>query len=179
MKRLKPWMTGKNVATAVFLLLADWLVITAVWMKVRFGTIDMTTILFQLKVPMSGADPGNFYEIFIFLLTVGTAMLLAEIGLLFLVRKWRANRLAKAKNAGVPGGILSWRRIIALGLMIAALCFVGYRLHIVRYVVNQFGNSPIYDDEYRYPENTAIAAPENKRNLIFIYNLNKAIYNFS
>ncbi|MBQ2032511.1 MAG: sulfatase-like hydrolase/transferase [Lachnospiraceae bacterium] len=166
---MKPWMTGKNVATAVFLLLADWLVITAVWMKVRFGTIDMTTILFQLKVPMSGADPGNFYEIFILLLTVGTAMLLAEIGLLFLVRKWRANRLAKAKNAGVPGGILSWRRIIALGLMIAALCFVGYRLHIVRYVVNQFGNSPIYDDEYRYPENTAIAAPENKRNLIFIY----------
>ena len=110
MKRLKPWMTGKNVATAVFLLLADWLVITAVWMKVRFGTIDMTTILFQLKVPMSGADPGNFYEIFILLLTVGTAMLLAEIGLFFLVRKWRANRLAKAKNAGVPGGTLCrWR----------------------------------------------------------------------
>ncbi len=169
MKRIKPLMTGRNWATVILLLLADWLVITAVWLKIRFGTIDMTTVLFQLKVPMSGADPGNFIEIFVMLFTIGPAMLAVELGILFAVRAWRNKRVSKGRSGGFPRWFTAHRRLVAVILLIAAIGFVSYRLHIVRYVFNQFGNSPIYADEYRDPKKTAITAPEQKRNLIYIY----------
>lgn len=150
-------------------MIANFLVITAVWLKIRFGTMDMTTILFQLKVPMGGADPSNFYEIFILLFTIGPAMLVVELSILFLVAKWRKKRLESGKSVKMVNRLLSLRRIGAVLLMIAAICFIGYRLHIVKYALSQFGNSPIYDDEYRAPQDVAITAPETPRNLIYIY----------
>lgn len=169
MEKKRPWLTGRNVATAVFLLLANFLIITAVWLGIRFGTIDMTTILFQLKVPISGADPTNFYEIFILLFTIGPAATAAELGLFALANKIRSHRTEKEKKAAVTTWIVEHRRIIAAAFFVVSIFIIGYRLHIVKYVINQFSNSPIYDDEYVDPKAVAIKAPEKKRNLIYIY----------
>ena len=169
MRSIKKYFTGKNVATGILVLVAAWLVITAVWLKVRFGTMDMTTILFQLKVPMSGADSGNFYEIFILLFTIGPAVLLAWIGILKLAAVLRKRRADRGKSTIILHRFLALRRVIAVFMLIGAVCFIGYRLHIVKYVFAQFGNSPIYKDEYRDPKTVKITAPEKKRNLIYIY----------
>ena len=169
MRSIKKYFTGKNVATGILVLVAAWLVITAVWLKIRFGTMDMTTILFQLKVPMSGADSGNFYEIFILLFTIGPAVLLAWIGILKLAAVLRKRRADRGKSTIILHRFLALRRVIAVFMLIGAVCFIGYRLHIVKYVFAQFGNSPIYKDEYRDPKTVKITAPEKKRNLIYIY----------
>ncbi len=165
----KPLMTGKNIATAIFLLIANFLVITAVWLGIRFGTLDMTTIIFLLKVPISGADPTNFYEIFILLFTIGPAATAAELGILALINRIRRKRTEADKKARVSTWIVDHRRLIAVIIFLISLVVVGARLRIVKYVVNQFGNSPIYDDEYADPKKVLIKAPEQKRNLIYIY----------
>ena len=162
-------MTGRNIATAVFLLLSNFLVITAIWLAVRFGTVDMTTILFHLKVPISGADATNFNEIFILLFTIGPTVTALELGIFALIARWNRIRRQKDRKASISGWITEHRRMIAAILMGIAICCVGYQLHIVKYVVNQFRNSPIYDDEYVDPRTVAITAPEQKRNLVFIY----------
>jgi len=169
MEKRKQYWTGKNISTAVFFLLANWLLITGVWLKIRFGTMDMTTVLFQLKVPMSGADSGNFYEIILLLLTIGPAALALELGIFFLLRRLRDRRIAEGRDPVGLRRAVSLRRIAAIAMLVLAVGFIGWRLHIVRYVVNQFGNSPIYNDEYRNPATTVITAPEQKRNLIYIY----------
>lgn len=169
MEERKPVWTGRNIATAVFLLLGNFLIIAAVWVSIRFGTIDMTAILFQLKVPISGADPTNFYEIFILLFTIGPVATAVEIGILVLIAKIRNKRKAAGKKAKVSSWITEHRRMVAVFFMIIAICIVGYRLHVVKYVINQFGNSPIYKDEYVDPKTAVITAPEQKRNLIYIY----------
>ena len=169
MSEPKRVMNGRNVATAVFLLLSNFLVITAVWLAVRFGTVDMTTILFHLKVPIGGADATNFYEIFILLFTIGPAATALELGIFALIARWSRSRKQKDRKATISTWITEHRRMIAVILMVVAICFVGYQLHIVKYVVNQFRNSPIYDDEYVDPRKVAITAPEQKRNLVFIY----------
>lgn len=169
MEERKPVMTGRNIATAVFLLIANFLVITAVWLSIRFGTVDMTTILFQLKVPISGADPTNFYEIFILLFTIGPVATALGIGILVLINKIRCGREKAGKKTPVSGWIIRHRKLVAAILMVISIFVVFSRIHVVRYVINQLSNSPIYDDEYAYPEKVHPTAPEQKRNLIFIY----------
>ena len=165
----KPLLTGKNVATACFLLLANILVITAIWLGIRFGTLDMMAIVFLLKVPISGSDPTNFYEIFILIFTIGPAATAAELGIFALINRIRRKRTEKGKRASVSTWIVEHRRLISVFVLIIALGIVGARLRIVKYVINQFGNSPIYNDEYVDPQEVQIKAPEQKRNLIYIY----------
>ncbi len=165
-------MTGKNIATVILLLLANWIWITCVWLYVRFGTMDMTTILFQLKVPIDGADNSNFYEIFILLFTIGPAALLLEVGTLFLLAWIRRKRVERGESGKVLAKSIALRRIYAIIILTCAIIFIGYRLHFVKYIVHQFGDSPIYIDEYVDPKNVTeqlVLTTEKPRNLIYIY----------
>ena len=132
MSESKRVMTGRNVATAVFLLLSNFLVITAVWLAIRFGTVDMTTILFHLKVPIGGADATNFYEIFILLFTIGPAVTAIELGIFALIARISRRRREQEKKAKISTWITEHRRMIAAILMVIAICCVGYQLHIVK-----------------------------------------------
>ena len=169
MSKRKIRMTGRNVATAIFLLLANFFIIIAFWKNVRFGTMDMTTILFQLKVPMGGADPKNFIEIFVLLFTIGPVMTAAEIGLFVLCGKWRCRRIGQGKKAQVLTFVLKYRRLISVILMIAAFAFLGSQARMFRYEANQLRQTKIYEDEDVDPRKAEIEAPEKKRNLIWIY----------
>ncbi|MBQ6660521.1 MAG: LTA synthase family protein [Lachnospiraceae bacterium] len=165
----KQYKTGRNIATGIFLLLTNMLLVLTVWVQIRFSSVDMTTVIFQLKVPIEGADASNFYEIFIFLGTIAPAMLLVEIALFQWAAHIRRKRAEKSKTGGVSGWILRHRKMIAAVCLIAAVSVLMFCMHIVKYVVHQFGNSPIYDDEYVGAETVMIKAPEKKKNLIYIY----------
>ena len=68
----------KNIITSIFLLLANCILIPGIWKFLYFNVVDMSSLIFQLKMPLAGADTSNFHTLFLWMFFGGFGALAIE-----------------------------------------------------------------------------------------------------
>ncbi len=161
-------ITKKNVITSVFLLLLNCILIPGVWKAIYFNVVDIPSLIFQLKVPLVGADTSNFNSLFLWIFFGGIGGLVLEWWVIVFWRRQYRKRHSADNPKGEPF-LVCHRVPFSAFLMVAALVFIMVWLKVPQYLVLQCTNSTFYEEKYVDPEQVAITAPEKKRNLIYIY----------
>ena len=161
-------LTKKNIATSISLLLANCTLIPGIWKFLYFNVVDMSSLIFQLKVPLVGADTSNFHSLFLWMFFGGFGALALEWLVITIWKKEYRKRHPEEGPDGEPF-IIRHRVLFSALLMVAVLAVIMIWLRFPQYVVRQCTNSTFYEERYVDPGKTAITAPEKKRNLIYIY----------
>ena len=160
--------TMKNVATSIFLLLANCTIIPGIWKFLYFNIVDMSTLVFQLKVPLAGADTSTFNTLFLWMFFGGFGALALEWLFIIILKRLYQKKHKEDDPNGEPY-IVRHRVLFSALLMIAALSAIIIWMRVPQYIVRQCTNSTFYEERYVDPKKAVITAPEKKRNLICIY----------
>ena len=144
----------------LFLLLAFFFVV--VWLLTSWASLSYDEIIYHLKVPLEGANPGMvasavvWYALPAVLLTVG-----AIVMVVMLRKRERVRRI-----------------VIAVSLIVAML-LGGYGAFWLQHKTGFFGSlvgdmgnsdeSTFIEDHYVDPATVKLVFPEKKRNLIYIF----------
>ena len=148
----------KEKTAALFLLLADVLMMLAVWLGQNYVQVDFDQLLFQLKTTSKGVHGGLLSSAVI---QVGLFSLL-----LFLVEVWFYRRLTGRYNLSlIKKHILS----LSLVMFLVSLLICGMTVHVFSFVRAESEESDLIQSQYRKPENSLLHFPERKRNLIYIF----------
>lgn len=137
--------------------------------------VGFKELLYTLLGPLEGAGNSvirlvinSFVPPFIY-----AVLLLIVLG--FLISETRGNQLIWQRflRRPFPFRTMTWlRRVGALGctvIFIFSLFYVNYKFSVAAYLRSLRETTQIYEDEYIDPAQVAITAPEQKRNLIYIY----------
>ncbi len=159
-------LSGKNVAAGVFFFIINIVIVAFGWKLIYFNTVDMSAMIFQLKVPLGGADATNFYSLFVGMLVGGILMLVSEMTILERLLK----KCERTKDKGKFITFFQKHYSLLVGILMGVVIItVLLLLKFPQYVIRQMTNSTFYDEYYVDPEQVEIIAPEKKRNLIYIY----------
>ena len=176
----------------LFLVLGNTALIAGIWRGVHFDGVTAATMIYQLTVPMDGADPGNFTSLF-WALGIGIPVLTAlELLLVRPIREWldrmEVRRAAKGAARKNPEDVredepekqvtpkkFKWRffrnhpvAAAATWFGLVAL-FMLMRMQVFSYCIRVMFPSSLYEDYYVAAEDVSLKAPEERRNLIYIY----------
>lgn len=153
---------GKTVARIILLMLGNAVVIAGIWQAILFDGISVAAMIFQLKVPMEGADGGNFKSLAI-AMAIGIPVATA---IEFLLGNWWRRKVKKNRFLK----FFRDRKVLCAGLWFAlAAVVVLARMQVFSYLWLVIRPSTIYEEYYAEVEMDKIKAPEKKRNLIYIY----------
>ncbi len=158
----------KNIIASIFLLLANCILIPGIWKFLYFNVVDMSSLIFQLKMPLAGADTSNFHTLFLWMFFGGFGALAIE-GLALYIWKKRYQKKHREDDPNGEPFVVRHRVPFSALLMIATMAVVMIWLRFPQYVIRQCTNSTFYEERYVDPEQATITAPEKKRNLIYIY----------
>ena len=150
---------GKKIARIIFLLLGNASLIAGVWQMILFNGVSVAAMVFQLMVPMEGADGGNFIS-----LNIAMAVGLPILTILELwFGNWWRRKTTKPK-------FLWKRKVLTAGLWFALVAIVVLaRMRVFSYLWLLAHPSTLYEENYVTVDMDKITAPEEKRNLIYIY----------
>ena len=150
---------GKKIARIIFLLLGNASLIAGVWQMILFNGVSVAAMVFQLMVPMEGADGGNFIS-----LNIAMAVGLPILTILELwFGNWWRRKTTKPK-------FLWKRKVLTAGLWFALVAIVVLaRMRVFSYLWLLAHPSTLYEENYVAVDMDKITAPEEKRNLIYIY----------
>ncbi|MBO6065380.1 MAG: hypothetical protein J6P36_03065, partial [Lachnospiraceae bacterium] len=150
---------AKTVWRIIFLLLGNAVVIAGVWQHILFNGVSVASMIFQLMVPMEGADGGNFA-------TLELAMIIG-LPLMTAFEFWLGNFWRKKTT---KPKFLHKRKVLSAGLFFAlAAIAVLAKMRVFSFLWRQMTPSKLYETHYVAPQKEMIKAPEKKRNLIYIY----------
>lgn len=154
---------GRIVFQIFFLLLGNAVLLAGIWQQIHFGGMSVAAMVFQLTVPMEGADTENFTGLFL-LLGIGTPVLIiGEMCLSeFIRRRWQPKRKFGMFFRNRPVG----RAAIWFGLITLAVLM---RMQVFTYMFRVMFPSSLYEDYYVKASDVDLKAPEKPRNLIYIY----------
>ena len=140
------------------------------WMMGQVS-LNLDEILYTLKNPVDGTDPGFFWSIIRYSLLPAIAVLFVLItAKLVLGRK-----IQKSGNRLGRGAVILERWLLPGAAGCAAIfCAVSFvqiwtRLGVGEYLKNRGQASTWIEDHYVDPEDVTITFPEKKRNLIYLY----------
>ena len=146
------------------------------WMHEKWGPVDFSTALFQLKTPMAGVDT-NLVDTYINDIAV-PAVTRALVGILLLCI---LTHLMKVTGYAVRIGIFKREITIrytpiliagTIGILVACwFRFPGLarKTGIPEYVDSIINRSSLYEEHYVVPSDDIMEFPEEKRNLVMIY----------
>ena len=148
----------KEKTAALFLFLADVLIMLAVWLEQKYARVDFDQLLFQLKTTSKGVESTLLNSA---LIQVGLLSLLL-IGL----EVWLYLRLAGRRNL-----IFIKKHILSFTLVMFAvsLFLCSVTVHIFPFVKAETQESDFIQNHYIKPQSSLLHFPEQKRNLIYIY----------
>jgi phosphoglycerol transferase len=166
---------SRGVSRALWILLAVFIVGSVVWFFTErwfFETwSDLYTdeLVYHLNVSFEGTNPDMIWDYVLHYLVPEIIVIGIMIGILFpMHHRWVKGRTKRVPNA--------WRVAIAV---ICVICCVllgvasydfEQRVGPAAYVASDFSSEPDFTEQhYADPSSVAIASPEHKRNLIYIY----------
>ncbi len=171
----------KNLLILLILLFSFALVFTINWAYDTFGNLTLEEIVFNLKVPLQGTNKDFFVDYiknvlpYILGLTIGTFIILSIIFKKKKIKPKKAKRMKEKTTSLViyKKFKINFRYLLKLTtciiILVCSVFYCSHKTNLVEYVQFQLSNSNLIEDEYVDPRNTNITAPENKRNLIYIY----------
>ena len=150
---------GKKIARIIFLVLGNAVIIAGVWQAILFNGVSIAAMIYQLMVPMEGADGGNFFSLNIAMAVGIPVLTVAEV----LFGNWwrgKTKRLTFFRK----------RKVLCAGLWFAlAAVVVLARMSVFSYLWLVIHPSTIYEENCVAVDMDNIKAPEKKRNLIYIF----------
>lgn len=149
---------GKQIARIIFLLLGNAALIAGIWQEILFKGVSVASMIFQLMVPMEGADGGNFASLNI-AMAIGLPVLTVLEVLIGNFWRKKTKRLKFFRERKVLCAAM-WFVLIAV-IMLA-------KLKVFSYLWLELRPSSIYEDRCVKAESSLVKAPEKKRNLIYI-----------
>ena len=148
----------KEILAALFLLLANVLILLTVWLGQNYVQVDFDQLLFQLKSTSKGVHGA----------LLGSAVI--QVGLfsilLFILETYLYRRLSVRYNLSFIK-----KRILPLTfiLFILSLFIWGAMVHVFSFMKAGSKESDFIQSQYVKPEKTILHFPEQKRNLIYIF----------
>ena len=154
----KTTWSKKEKTAALFLFLADILIMLAVWLGQNYVQVEFDQLLFQLKTTSKGVHGA----------LLGSAVM--QVGLfsllLFFAEIWLYLWLTGRYNLSfMKKHILSF----SLVLFILSLLICGTTVHVFSFMRAESKESDLIQNQYIKPENSILHFPEQKRNLIYIF----------
>ena len=143
---------------ALFLLLADMLIMLAVWFGQNYVQVDFDQLLFQLKTTSKGVHGALLGSAVIWVGLFSLLLIVLEVGLYL----WLTGRynLSFIKKHILP---------FTLVMFIISLFICGTTVHIFSFMKAESKESDFIQSQYIKPENSILHFPEHKRNLIYIF----------
>ena len=147
----------------------------AEWYREAYGQVSFAELLFTLTAPMQGTS-GDFINAVLMrivppALKVGCAY--TVICLLLSQNRWTVAVAKKLKLITEKYNLLKVARVLGAVAGLAFLFFAGkrlfYAMKIQDYLDSVSQQSTIYEECYVDPDEVAVTAPQEKRNLILIY----------
>ena len=148
----------KEKTAAMFLFLADVLILLAAFLGHTYVQVDFDQLLFQLKTTSTGVPRA----------LLGSAVM--QVGVFSLVlyglEIWLYSSLTgKHDLFFIKKNILSF----SLTAFVVSLLICGATVHIFPFVKAEFKESDFIQSHYVKPEENILHFPEKKRNLIYIF----------
>ena len=160
---------GWYIWVGLLYLLGGFLVFVVYWSKTKFG-VSINEIVTTLGGPMEGAAGGMVAE------TVTGLLLPVLAGVAVFVLLAAADTLiGRRLREGSPKGLARYRRFhgcVAFGgafLLLGGALYANAEYGLVDYFAAQGTVTTIYEEYYVPPDEVAITAGGEKRNLIYIY----------
>lgn len=167
----------KVIVGFVVLYLAFVSLFTYLWLMKNLPWMDLPTIVFQMKVPLEGTEMGSFLGIILLDTVAALAAAGVATGLFYVLwKRSEKKRLAKMETASIEAteeqkkpNADKW--YVGSAVVLFLICFGILIIHmdLFKYVYFQVVKTKIYEERYVDPEQVAIAFPEKKRNLIYLY----------
>lgn len=160
----------------LLLAIGNAVLIAGIWREIHFDGVTVATMIYQLTVPMEGADGGNFVSLFL-ALGIGIPLLIAAelliaLGIRKLLDAWEVKAAGKK---GKEPSFGKWRILRDRNVARAAVWCVGItlailiRMNVFGYCFRVMFPSSLYEDYYVAAEDVTVTAPKKPRNLIYIY----------
>ena len=155
---IKRSFTKKEITAAVFLFLADVLLMLTLWLARNYAQVDFDQFLFQMKTTSKGVHGA----------LLGSAVV--QVGLfsllLFFLELLLYARLTVRRPAAFVG---KHSLLVTVLLFLFSLTVCGTEVHIFSYVKAGAGESDIIRRQYVRPVESLLRFPERKRNLVYIF----------
>ncbi len=148
-----PRLKKPPVAGVFFLFLTAVMLCAALWYISVFGNVGCEAILFTLSVGMEGVQGGMITGYLLRSLLPALAL-----GALLSAAIYLPRRLPRPFKKALT-------ILLCLGMGVSAV----FLAELPQYVAGLFQHSTLYEEEYADPAQVAVAFPEKKRNLIYIY----------
>ena len=148
----------KEITAAVFLFLANVLIMLTVWLGQNYVQVDFDQLLFQLKTTSKGVHGG----------LLGSAVI--QVGLfsmlLFILEAFLYQWLTGRKHFSFIK-----KRILPLTFLmfILSVFICGAMVHVFSFLKAESKESDFIQSHYVKPENAILHFPEQKRNLIYFF----------
>lgn len=159
-----------GVIIIVCLLIGIALSISIDWLYNSFNELKLEEIIFQLKVPIEGADTTLVYE---YLNTCLWKIILSTIILSIILIYPNAKDIKLKEKINIQTSNKKKTAVITIMLSLFILLIsinkVVKATDIKEYISNQMNNSKFIENEYVDPKTAKIEFPEKKKNLIYIY----------
>lgn len=156
---------------SIFVMLAAIIIIATVWARNQFTNLDLSALIFQLKVPMEGTSTDSFRGIICICLIAAPLVAVAcyllsgtvdgnkylefHVGPLYLRMRFGVFRRHYLRCSAV--------------VLVFALSFSMLSFQVPAYVKGRMSSSSLYEEYYVDPRSTKLTFPEKKRNLIYIF----------
>lgn len=173
----------KNFIVFIILFVSYTLLFSMIWVYNNFGNIGLEEIMFQINVPMTGANTDYYFNYaqnafsYIILCTVLSFLLICII-FRKRTKKIYPKRM-KTKDSFITTSLVVYKKkvdkkyigklIIAFLVLISCITYTINKTALIPYVEHLMAESTLIRDEYVNPNNVNIRFPETKRNLIYIY----------
>ena len=147
------------------------LLISAYWGLKTFDNINLEEIIFQLLVPMEGANTSYFLNYFLYALI--PIILLSFILLIFYLRKNNYNidikLILKKSQKEIKLNFLINKNFYVLLLFAYSIFYTFNNYDVINFINNQITTSSFIEDNYIDPNDVKLKFPKKKRNLVYIY----------
>ena len=150
--------TRKEKTAAVFLFLADVLIMLTVWLGQNYVQVDFDQLLFQVKTTSEGVHNGLLSSALIQIGLFSLIMILAEV---FLYLQLTGRR----HSSFIKKHIL----LFTIAVFIAALLICGMQVHLFSFMKAESRESDFIQSQYVHPDSSILHFPTKKRNLIYIF----------
>lgn len=164
----------KTIITSVLLFIVILLIKSAEWLKIMYGDIAFSTVVYQLLSPLKGTESGIVYQyiydnipITIFLtFIIEITVILNNRILRKLSLKWSVFLFTHKIQ------IRLWKYFypcLVIVSLLGTLYYQARKVGCTDFLGDIVKKSTIYENEYISPDEVELIFPEEKRNLILIY----------
>lgn len=161
----------KNFFIILLVFICMLIIISTNWAINTFDNLNIDEIIFQLLVPMTGANTSYFYNYAIYAL-IPILILTAVISFFMIFNYSRPLKISlkiNKLNREISLGFLVNKAFYLSLLVIISIYYSFSKLDLIDYVKLQLTSSNFIEENYVDPLKVKIEFPKKKKNLIYIY----------